>query len=93
MLNPTAFRLIPMLLMCLTACAIHRPQGAFISPVKYRLPDYNNSYYWASLPFKKDLADESPAGTEVDHIPEEADVFLFIRPLRFGDKRHRTLEC
>ncbi|HMW38806.1 MAG: DUF3089 domain-containing protein [Saprospiraceae bacterium] len=90
MLNPTALRLLPMLLMCLTACAIHRPHGAFISPVKYRLPDYNNSYYWASLPFKKDLADESPAGTEVDHIPEEADVFFIHPTTYFGDKRHRT---
>lgn len=76
--------------LSLISCASHIPKGAFQSPSLDKSPDYKNTYYWASLPFKTDPADQLPESVILDHISEEADVF-FIHPTSyFGDKTHRA---
>lgn len=79
-----------LLMILLGSCGIYNPRTSFDEKSIGRSPDYSNSYYWASLPFKQDLADLSPKGIEINHIPEEVDVFFIHPTTYFGHKKDRN---
>lgn len=74
-----------LLLLWLSSCSV-RPQGAFSSADIPLAPDYSQDRYWASLPWKEDVADLTPDGLENQQDQAEADVF-FLHPTTYTGKR------
>ncbi len=61
-------------------------QGSYQPKSDTIIPDYNNLYYWAAHPWKKDLSDSIPADLKENYEADSlADVF-FIHPTTLTDQ-------
>jgi hypothetical protein len=65
-----------------------QPEQSFAEDTRHAAPDYANPDHWAALPDREDLADVSPAGTDLDaQANAPADVF-FIHPTTYYTSDH-----
>lgn len=69
----------------LFSCALSKPKEVFDLRKTGTAPRYNDAYYWAALPTKKDPSDETPNHLET-FVMQDIDVF-FIHPTSYIYKK------
>lgn len=74
-------------LLTLFSCAVPKPKGPFNPAKTGQAPRYQDSYYWAALPTRKDAADSVPPGVEDGLLPQDVDVF-YLHPTSFFKKKY-----
>lgn len=74
-------------LIILSSCAVPKPKGPFNPAKTGQAPRYQDSYYWAALPTRKDAADTVPPGVSDGLLPQDVDVF-YLHPTSFFKKKY-----